>query len=109
MSGILRDKTKIIIVILLVCAFCVGLVWLNAYSSELQYDINRINNQIQQTGWEIRALEVSVNTQSNITNLEQKAAELGMVYPNFSDIVYLRGDTPEAEDLALALRENVYR
>ena len=109
MTKILKDRTKILILILIACMFCVGLVWLNAVSSKLQYDINRINNQIQQTGWEIRALEVSVNTQSNITNLEQKAAELGMVYPNFSDIVYLRGDTPEVEDLALALRENVYR
>ena len=109
MTRTLGYKIRIFILILIACAFCVGLVYLNALSSKLQYDINRINNQIQQTGWEIRALEVSVNTQSNITNLEQKAAELGMVYPNFSDIVYLRGDTPEVEDLALALRENVYR
>ena len=109
MSGILRDKTKIIIVILLVCAFCVGLVWLNAYSSELQYDINSINNKIQQTSWEIRDLEVSVKSKTNITNLETKAMEIGMVFPDINDIVYLRGDTPRVQDFALALRENVYR
>ena len=109
MSKIFRDKTRIFIIILLVCAFCTGLVWLNAYQSKLQYEINSLNNRIQGLNWDLRALEVEVKKETNITNLEEKAAELGMVYPTFTDIVYLRGDTPDVQDLALALRENVYR
>ena len=109
MTRILRDKTKIFILIIIACIFCVGLVWLNAVSSKLQYDINSINNKIQQTSWEIRDLEVSVKSKTNITNLETKAMEIGMVFPDINDIVYLRGDTPRVQDFALALRENVYR
>ncbi len=109
MSKIFKDKTRIFIIILLVCAFCTGLVWLNAYQSKLQYEINSINNKIQGLTWDLRALEVSVNSETNITNLEAKATELGMVYPNLTDVVYLKGDTQIVQDLALALRENVYR
>ena len=109
MSKIFRDKTRIFIIIILVCAFCTGLVWLNAYQSKLQYEINSINNKVQSLTWDLRELEVSVKMETNITNLEGKATELGMVYPTFTDIVYLRGDTPEVKDLALAIRENIYR
>lgn len=104
-----KDKTKIFILILMACVFCVCLVGLNAYSSELQYDINSINNRIQESNWKIRDLEVSLKTKTNITNLEARALEIGMAYPSFNEIVYLRGDTPDVQDFALALRENIYR
>ena len=104
-----RSKIRILFLVLAICAFCVCLVYLNATSSKLQYDINSINNKIQQTSWEIRDLEVSVKSKTNITNLETKAMEIGMVFPDINDIVYLRGDTPRVQDFALALRENVYR
>ena len=109
MSGILRDRTKIFILILVVCLFCIGIVWLNAVSSEIQYDINNINNKIQQTSWEIRTLEAKVSSKSSLADLEQRAFGLGMVHAGFNDIYYLRGDTASLDDLALALRENVYR
>ena len=109
MAKILRYRTRIFILILIACIFCVGLVWLNAVSSKLQYEINSINNKISETSWQIRDLEVSVKSKTNITNLEDKAKEIGMVFPDINDIVYLRGDTPKVQDFALALRENVYR
>ena len=109
MSRIFRDKTRIFILVLIVCVFSIGLVWLNAFSSKLQYEINSINNKISQASWEIRNLEVTVKSETNITNLEDKAAEIGMIFPSFKEIVYLKGDTPVVRDFALALRENVYR
>ena len=109
MTRTLGYKVKIFILILIACVFCIGLVYLNALSSKLQYDINSINNKISEAGWEIRNLEVSVKKQTNITNLEAKAAAIGMVYPGFSDIVYLRGETPKVQDFAVALKENIYR
>ena len=109
MIRLLKYRTRIFILIMIACIFCVGLVWLNAQSSKLQYEINSINNKITETGWEIRDLEVTVKSRTNITNLEDKAMDLGMVFPTYRDIVYLRGDTPRVQDFALALRENVYR
>ena len=109
MTRTLGYKARIFILILIACTFCVGLVYLNALSSKLQYDINSINNKITEASWDVRDLEVSVKRQTNITNLESKAAAIGMVYPGFRDIVYLRGETPKVQDFALALKENIYR
>ena len=109
MSSIQKYKTKIFVLILLVCVFCVGIVWLNASASELQYDINTVNNNIQQTSWEIRSVEATIGIRSNIASLEEKAADLGMVRAEFADIIYLKGDSESVDDFALALRENVYR
>ncbi len=104
-----RSKIRILFLVLAICAFCVCLVYLNATSSKLQYEINSLNNKITEASWDVRNLEVSVKKQTNITNLEAKAAEIGMVFPGFKDIVYLRGDTPEVQDFAIALKENIYR
>ena len=109
MTRTARSKIKILILILVICAFCVVLVYMNAWSSKLQYEINSINNQITEATWDMRNLEVSVKKQTNITNLEAKATEIGMVYPGFKDIVSLRGDPPQVQDFALPLKENVYR
>lgn len=109
MTTLAKYRTRIFILVMLICVFSVGLVWLNAQSSKLQYEINSINNKITETSWAIRDLEVTVKSKTNITNLEDKAVEIGMVFPSSRDIVYLRGDTPRVQDFALALRENVYR
>ena len=109
MARILKKKSLIMILIIAICAFCVWLVYLNALSSKLQYEINSLNNKITESSWDMRNLEVSVKSQTNITNLEEKAAQIGMVYPGFKDIVYLRGETPVVQDFALALKENIYR
>jgi len=104
-----KSKIRILLLIIVICAFCVWLVYLNALSSKLQYEINSINNKITESSWDMRNLEVAVKRQTNITNLEEKATEIGMVYPGFKDIVYLRGETPVVQDFALALRESIYR
>ena len=109
MSSLQKYKTKIFVLILLVCVICVGIVWLNASASKLQYEINTVNNKIQEPSWQIRSTEAKVSIQSNIASLEEKAGELGMVRANFGDIIYLKGDSESVEDFALALRENVYR
>ena len=109
MTRTTSSKIKIIFLVVAICAFCVCLVYLNATSSRLQYEINSINNKITEANWDVRNLEVSVKKQTNITNLEAKAAEIGMVYPGFKDIVYLRGDTPQVQDFAIALKENIYK
>ena len=109
MSSIQKYKTKIFALILLVCVFCVGIVWLNASASKLQYEINSVNNRIQETSWQIRSTEANVSIQSNIGSLEERAAEMGMVRAGFGDIKYLKGDSESVEDFALALRENVYK
>ena len=74
----------------------------------IQYDINKMNNQIAETQKEIQNLQVQIKTAANITNLESRALELGLVYPNYDQIVYLESQEANIEDFALALMESAY-
>ena len=53
-------------------------------------------------------LLIFVKTAANITNLESRALELGLVYPNYDQIVYLESQEANIEDFALALMESAY-
>lgn len=108
MKAAFRDKVRILISILIVGVFFLGVITLTARSSELQYDINMLNKEIQESERMIRSLEVQIKSASNITNLEERAAELGLVYPGYDQIVYLDPEVAEIDDFALALMETVY-
>ena len=85
-----------------------AVIGITAYNSKIQYDINRMNNQIAQTQKEIQNLQVQIKSAANITNLENRAAELGRVYPSSDQIVYLETEEGGIEDFALALMESAY-
>lgn len=107
-QSIIKIKRGVIVTILL--AMCVTLLFfvgLDAHTSKVQYDINQINKQIAQREKEIANLEVKIKSATNITTIEQKALELGMIYPTFDQIVYVQGDS-EIEEFAVALMESVY-
>ena len=67
-----------------------------------------MNNQISETQKEIQNLQVQIKSAANITNLEARAAELGLVYPSADQIVYLETEEAGIEDFALALMESAY-
>ncbi|MBQ1476110.1 MAG: hypothetical protein IIZ21_02380 [Firmicutes bacterium] len=85
-----------------------AVIGITAYNSKIQYDINKMNNQIAETQKEIQNLQVQIKTAANITNLESRALELGLVYPNYDQIVYLESQEANIEDFALALMESAY-
>ena len=68
-----------------------------------------MNNQIAETQKEIQNLQVQIKSAANITNLENRAAELGLVYPTADQIVFLETEEGGIEDFALALMESAYR
>ena len=96
-------------VLIIVCGFIfIGLIGLNAFSSKLQYDINMLNKEILSVERVVQNLEVDIKTATNITTVEARAVSIGMVYPTFSEMVYLDSGTAVVEDFALALRESTY-
>lgn len=103
-----RDRFGIIIVMIIITLILVSIVWISAFSSEIQYDINKINSQTQSMQREVQNLEVMIKSASNINNLEARAFELGMVYPDFDQIVYLDAGEPEIVDFAMALKQTLY-
>lgn len=110
MKAVLQDKTKVIIILLALTILCIGLIGLTAYSTSLQYEINSINNRIQDSQWSVRNLEVAIKSANTLSNLQEKATEMGLVFPGFDQIVYLQtgSETAQIQDFAVALRENAY-
>ena len=53
-------------------------------------------------------LEVQIKSATNITNIEKKALDIGMIYPDFDQIIYIQGGS-DIEEFALALMESVYQ
>jgi len=83
-------------------------VGITAYTAKVQYDINKLNSRIAETQTDIKMLEVRIKSASNITNLEERAIELGFVYPEFDQVRYLAADNEPMHDFALALMEAAY-
>ena len=104
-----RDLIRVILLMIVTCVFAIAIVWISAWSSELQYDINTINSQIQQTEREVQNLQVQIKQASNINNLQTRAEEMGMVYPSFDQIAYLDSGEPAIVDFATALKQTVYQ
>jgi cell division protein FtsL len=102
-------KGKVVAELLLIFVLMLAVIGITAYNSKIQYDINKMNNQIAETQKEIQNLQVQIKTAANITNLESRALELGLVYPNYDQIVYLESQEANIEDFALALMESAYR
>ena len=101
-------KGKVVAELLLIFVLMLAVIGITAYNSKIQYDINKMNNQIAETQKETQNLQVQIKTAANITNLESRALELGLVYPNYDQIVYLESQEANIEDFALALMESAY-
>ena len=101
-------KGKVVAELLLIFVLMLAVIGITAYNSKIQYDINKMNNQIAETQKEIQNLQVQIKTAANITNLESRALELGLVYPNYDQIVSLESQEANIEDFALALMESAY-
>ena len=108
MTASQKDKTRIIAALIAVAMIFVVVISINAYSAKLQYQINSINGRIQERQREILNLQVKIKSATNINNLEQRAFELGLVYPGFDEIIYLQNDENSIQEFALALKETVY-
>ena len=102
-----RGRGGLVALLLIICGCFLFFVGLDASTSKVQYDINQINKQITEAEKQITKLEVEIKSATNITTIEKKALELGMIYPDFDQIIYVQGDSG-IEDFALALMESVY-
>ncbi len=103
-----QSKIMMIVFMLVLCLVLLVQVWVTARAAEIQYEINSLNRQILSTRREVQNLEVKIKSSYNINTLEARAKELGMVYPNFEQIVYLKTET-EIVDFATALKQAAYQ
>ncbi|MCQ2561675.1 MAG: hypothetical protein MJ186_06475 [Clostridia bacterium] len=101
-------KLQVFTALILVCVLFLCNIGITAYSSTLQYEINSMENQMASMKKDVQNLQIKIKQSANITNLEARAEELGLIYPDFSQIVYLQADSGNIEDFALALIESAY-
>ena len=104
-----KDKTRLIMLIVFLGTLCIGIIVSTAYAAKLQYDINTILNENNRLQGEIDNLNVAIKKESNIAIIEEKAtSELGMIYPQGSQIVRLGEKKVEVSDFAMTLKEQAY-
>ena len=104
-----KDKTRLIMLIVFLGTLCIGIIVSTAYAAKLQYDINTILNENNILQGEIYNLNVAIKKESNIAIIEEKAtSELGMIYPQGSQIVRLGEKKVEVSDFAMTLKEQAY-
>lgn len=94
--------------------FAIGMVMImliiiTAYSANLRYDINSMIKKNNVITGEIENLEAKLYSTNNINYIEQTAAaQLGMVYPEAKDKVYISMDDMPEEGFSDVLKEKAY-
>jgi len=101
-------RATLIAMLLAACAVFLLFVGIKAQTSKLKYDINQLNKEIAETQKDITKLEVQIKSASNISNIEVKALEMGMIYPDVDQIIYLQGES-DIQEFASVLMESVYK
>ena len=105
----IRGQKSIIATILFIGLMCLVMVILTAYAAELRVDNNKLissNNALQ---GEIDTLNVRIKVANNIGNIEEIAKnQLGMVYPESGQYIYISDKDVPLGDLALRIREGAY-
>ncbi len=104
-----KDKAMMLILAFFVGMLAVSLIIMTAYSANVKYEVNKIIAANDVTTGEIENLRVKINQANNIQSIEYKAVnELGMVYPNPDEFIYIQGATENVQDFALLLKEEAY-
>ncbi len=102
------EKVKLLITIFLLGAMCIVMIMSSAYTSQIKYNINSINREISIVEGEIENLIVAIEQESEIVSIEEKALDLGMVYPTGEQMVFLENSVREESDFASVLRKEAY-
>jgi cell division protein FtsL len=104
-----KDRIAMLFLTVVIGALCVSVIITTAYSAAIKYEINNIIKENAVITGEIENLKVKINEANNIQAIEQKATiELGMVYPDPNEFVYLQTTEAPVQDFALLLMEEAY-
>ena len=104
-----NSQKRMLINIVVIGLICVFIVVLTAYATELRVDNNRLIANINVLQGEVDTLNVRIKQANNIEHIEQVAVkQLGMVYPDGDQCVYVSQEEAPSGNLAMLIRENAY-
>jgi cell division protein FtsL len=106
-----KQKVSLVVLLTVVVALLVLIpIAMSAINASVQNDINKLNANIAAAKEDINEVTIEIDKSKDIGVIEKRARdELGMTYPEASQIVYLSDITLETpEDFAIKLKENAY-
>jgi cell division protein FtsL len=107
---LVNNKKILFLTIILIGVIGLGLVITTAYAANIKYQINATLKQNNIISGEIETLNVQINEATNIQTLENKAQiELGMVYPQMDEFVFIASEAKPSEDFAMIIKSEAYQ
>jgi len=104
-----QEHRRVLYAILIIGLICVSMIVLTAYATELRVDNNKLISNIDVLQTEVDTLNVRIKQANNIEHIEEVATkELGMVYPDSAQYVYLAQENTPVDNLAMTIKENAY-
>ena len=103
-----KDKFKLLLLTAFIGVLCIGVILTTAYAASVKYHINSMIKENAVIQGEIENLNVKIESASNIQIVEEKATQLGMVYPSAEQLVFIDGTQAPVKDFAMTLKEQAY-
>lgn len=101
-----KDKKKVILLLIVAGMVCIGIIIAGAYAASINYTNNQLRNDNAALQGEVESLQIEMQSANNIATIESKATkELGMVYPEGSQLVVLSGDKEPGGNFAANLKK----
>ena len=104
-----KDKVRILALILAVGILCIGMIITSSYAAQIKYKTNTVLTENHMLESEIGNLNVELYAATSIDTVEKKATKnLGMVYPENSQVVYINADKIPDSGFAQTMKEQAY-
>lgn len=102
-------KAKLIFLLIAIGAMCITMIISSAYITQIKYNINETAKEVKMCYDDIENIQVKIEKQSKARVIEERALnELGMVYPEGNQIVYLENNMSNETEFASILREAAF-
>ncbi len=106
----LKDRARLLLLLVILGALGVGLIITAAYSTQVKLETNSIIAQTKAMQGEIDNLNLEIKKSGNISYIEEIAVnELGMVYPEFSQIAFIDVNGGDSPEFAAVLRQMAFK
>ena len=104
-----KDRARLLGLIVFAGILCVVLIITTAYAAGVKFEINNALRENQVIQGEIEHLNVKIKTEANLQSVEEKAvSQLGMIYPDSSQFIYVGGESEPSGNFAMLLKEQAY-
>lgn len=104
-----KGQRKTVITIVLIGMICMAMVVMSAYAAELKLENNIMAKANSELQGEIDTLDMKIKSANRINNIADIASkQLGMVYANEDECVYLSQSDEVTGNLAMIIRDNAY-